>query len=79
MMRPDGTWIRQEPYGKDWEGLLHWGPNGTLSVVAALYFWGCAVRMMESPGQEIWQNAVEDVAWMLEGLALFHESFKRRR
>ncbi|KAJ7484892.1 hypothetical protein B0H11DRAFT_1648010, partial [Mycena galericulata] len=65
---PDGMWKIHELYDGDWDDkLLHWGPNGTLSVVASLYFWGCAV--IEAPeSQDEWELAVNDVAWILEGL-----------
>jgi hypothetical protein len=57
--------------------LLHWGQNGILSMIAGLYFWGCAVRdQPEVLGR--WEFAVNDVAWILEGLAAFHERFQKR-
>ncbi|KAJ7458851.1 hypothetical protein FB451DRAFT_1009255, partial [Mycena latifolia] len=62
----DGVWVVAETYGGEWDDkLLHWGPNRTLSVVAGLYFWGCAV--VDSPElREKWEEAVNDVAWVLE-------------
>ncbi|KAJ7020549.1 hypothetical protein C8F04DRAFT_974155, partial [Mycena alexandri] len=72
-----GDWAVVGPYGKEWEGLLFWGQNGVLSIMASLYFWGCGVQEDEgSLGQ--WERAVNDVAWVFEGLALFHEAFKKR-
>ncbi|KAJ7779444.1 hypothetical protein DFH07DRAFT_730358 [Mycena maculata] len=56
-----------------WGPLTQWGVNGTLSIVALLYFWGCVV-----PGDELeaqWEAAVLDVAWVLEGLTMFYEKF----
>jgi hypothetical protein len=73
----DGSWVVGGAYGKDWDTLTYWGENGLLSVVASLYFWGCAVQD-EGNGEERWERAVNDVAWILEGLALFYESFKKR-
>ncbi|KAJ7479909.1 hypothetical protein FB451DRAFT_1002730, partial [Mycena latifolia] len=62
----DGVWITSESYGGEWDDeLMHWGPNGTLSVVAALYFWGCAVVNSQEL-REAWEVAVNDVAWILE-------------
>jgi hypothetical protein len=74
----DGSWVVGGPYGKDWDTLAYWGENGVLSVVAALYFWGCAVQT-GGDAQERWELAVNDVSWVFEGLAAFHESFKKRR
>ncbi|KAJ7836428.1 hypothetical protein B0H13DRAFT_1913068 [Mycena leptocephala] len=62
-------------YSNEWDTLTYWGENGLLSVVASLYFWGCAVQDAGN-GEEHWERAVNDVAWVLEGLALFYESFK---
>ncbi|KAJ7226559.1 hypothetical protein C8J57DRAFT_1093137, partial [Mycena rebaudengoi] len=76
--RLDGCWLCELPYRRDWEPLMHWGPNGTLSVVMSLYFWGCAVQD-DAVMREKWEDAVEDVAWILEGLALFHEQFNKCR
>ncbi|KAJ7143245.1 hypothetical protein C8R46DRAFT_867539, partial [Mycena filopes] len=56
-------------YGADeeWGYLDRPGPNGCLSVVAGLYFWGvCEGQSVE--GKERWGRSVQDVAWMLEGL-----------
>ncbi|KAJ6567621.1 hypothetical protein DFH09DRAFT_918508, partial [Mycena vulgaris] len=75
----DGLWESGESYGGEWDdNLLHWGPNGTLSVVAGLFFWGCAVVMLVDRREE-WELTVNDVAWILEGLATFHKKFKKRR
>ncbi|KAJ7165267.1 hypothetical protein C8R46DRAFT_863722, partial [Mycena filopes] len=61
-----GSWKVTEPYGKDWgDPLLVWGQNGVLSVVAALYFWGCAVQNDEELLGK-WEAAVNDAAWMFE-------------
>ncbi|KAJ7717078.1 hypothetical protein DFH07DRAFT_715076, partial [Mycena maculata] len=61
----DGTWEVGESYGEWDDALLHWGPNGLLSVIASLYFWGCAV--VDSPDlAKRWERAVNDVSWVLE-------------
>ncbi|KAF7335856.1 hypothetical protein MSAN_02332100 [Mycena sanguinolenta] len=73
----DGRWVT-ERYGEWDDKLLHWGPNGLLSVLAGVYFWGCAVVDMPDM-QDEWVRAVEDVSWILEGLAAFHEEFVRRK
>ncbi|KAJ7732893.1 hypothetical protein B0H16DRAFT_1328501 [Mycena metata] len=50
-----------------WGVLDTGGPNGWLSVVASLYFWGvCSGQSVEMKGR--WDAAVQDVMWMLEGL-----------
>ncbi|KAJ7030236.1 hypothetical protein C8F04DRAFT_961982 [Mycena alexandri] len=72
-----GAWLIAGSYGKEWDELMFWGQNGVLSVVASLYFWGCAVQEnVELVGD--WEVAVNNAAWVCEGLALFHEAFKKR-
>jgi hypothetical protein len=49
--------------------------NGVLSVVASLCFWGRAVQ--DKPDlRMVWEAAVQDVVWMLEGMAMYYEMFK---
>jgi hypothetical protein len=74
----DGNWGVDGPYGKEWDSIGYWCENGLLSVVASLYFWGCAVQE-GGEGLERWECAVNDVSWVFEGLALFYEKFKSRR
>ncbi|KAJ7466771.1 hypothetical protein B0H11DRAFT_1732945, partial [Mycena galericulata] len=67
----DGRYPAGGDHGSDWASLDFPGQNGTLSVVAGLFFWGSARYMLtELPvnAQEDWEAAVLDVAWMLEGL-----------
>ncbi|KAJ6584540.1 hypothetical protein B0H19DRAFT_1058947 [Mycena capillaripes] len=67
-----------------WFVNAHEGPGQKLGdwgvvrgVVAGLYFWGCAI--VDLPDlQDNWEVAVQDVSWILEGLAAFHKKFKRR-
>ncbi|KAJ7105443.1 hypothetical protein C8R43DRAFT_906590 [Mycena crocata] len=76
----DGTWSVVGGYGsdgKEWGDLTQWGVNGTLSLVAGLYFWGCAVQDQPTLHNR-WEAAVLDVGWMLEGMAAFFEKFNRR-
>ncbi|KAJ7168430.1 hypothetical protein C8R46DRAFT_1217834 [Mycena filopes] len=56
-------------YGDDeeWGYLDRPGPNGSLSVVAGLYFWGVCEEQPVAV-KERWAEAVQDVVWMLEGL-----------
>ncbi|KAJ7168774.1 hypothetical protein C8R46DRAFT_897828, partial [Mycena filopes] len=58
--------------GMDWDTLASRGPNGTLSVVASLYFWGSACEgaaVASTPeDKQLWEAAVHDVTWMLEGV-----------
>ncbi|KAJ6561830.1 hypothetical protein B0H19DRAFT_944383 [Mycena capillaripes] len=72
----NGKWSVDGGYGRDgkeWGPLYQWGPNGTLNVVASLYFWGIAVRESTGPSKDLWEEAVLDVVWMLEGLAQYYE------
>ncbi|KAJ7093763.1 hypothetical protein C8R44DRAFT_645827, partial [Mycena epipterygia] len=75
----DGAWSNAEYRGKgqEWGPLTQWGVNGTLSIVASLYFWGCRARG-DADLEEVWETAVLDVLWMLEGMAVFFEKFRRR-
>jgi hypothetical protein len=60
--------------------LLVWGKNGHLTLVASLYFWGCAVLGSRTLHLD-WEAAVLDVTWILEGIALDYENYveKSRR
>lgn len=75
----DGVWKAggDATYGGDneWGSLDNPGPNGCLSVVAGLYFWGVHLEKSDVT-KERWARAVQDVAWMLEGLA---ESMKKTK
>ncbi|KAJ7836828.1 hypothetical protein B0H13DRAFT_1651900, partial [Mycena leptocephala] len=76
----DGRWS-VEAYGeagREWGPLYQWGVNGTLSILASLYFWGRAVSSGEQSELEVWEAAVLDVTWMMEGMATYYELFKRR-
>jgi hypothetical protein len=46
-----------------------------LSIVASLYFWGCAVHKKPELHAS-WDAAVGDVVWVLEGMAVYYEMFK---
>jgi hypothetical protein len=76
----DGRWSI-EAYGeagRELGPLYQWGVNGTLSLLASLYFWGRAVSGSEQSELEVWEVAVLDVTWMMEGMAAYYELFKRR-
>jgi hypothetical protein len=68
----EGNWLTggDTTYGGDneWGALDKPGPNGCLSVVAGLYIWGVCQDQPDAVKQR-WATAVQDVAWMLEGLA----------
>ncbi|KAJ7601273.1 hypothetical protein DFH06DRAFT_1026859, partial [Mycena polygramma] len=72
----DGTWEIGGDYGEDWRSLNCPGVNGVLNLAASLYFWGLQGRgLREERGeawftqhQALWDDAVHDVAWMLDGL-----------
>ncbi|CAK5265171.1 unnamed protein product [Mycena citricolor] len=74
----NGGWTRGS-YGEEWGELFQWGPNGVLSLVAGLCFWGNALTAETSAvDQEKWLEAVIDVGWMLEGLATHYGRWKGR-
>ncbi|KAJ7863692.1 hypothetical protein B0H13DRAFT_1534162, partial [Mycena leptocephala] len=58
----------------DWGTLASKGPNGGLSIVASLYFWGAARKQQgltsgwEALNQAKWHAAVQDVLWVYEGV-----------
>ncbi|KAJ7054881.1 hypothetical protein C8F01DRAFT_994969, partial [Mycena amicta] len=58
---------REDRNGRSWGGLVAPGKNGTLSVVASLYWWGGSLKRVASVSQP-WLDAVEDVTWVLDGL-----------
>jgi hypothetical protein len=77
----DGAWSVTGGYGvngNEWGPLYQWGVNGMLSLVASLFFWGCAVRQSDDEMYSLWEKAVLDVGWMLEGLAIYYEKFNRK-
>ncbi|KAJ7432951.1 hypothetical protein B0H11DRAFT_1759522 [Mycena galericulata] len=63
-------WIVGGEWGPadEWDPLEAPGQNGCLSVVASLYFWGLTLDRAENTRTD-WERAVQDVTWMLEGLA----------
>ncbi|KAJ7601289.1 hypothetical protein DFH06DRAFT_1026821, partial [Mycena polygramma] len=68
----NGKWITGGEYGSDWGKLDCAGINGSLSIVAALYFWGAAPTHTEET-RAVWNEAVEDVTWILEGVDTLFE------
>ncbi|KAJ7473863.1 hypothetical protein B0H11DRAFT_2429784 [Mycena galericulata] len=62
-----GHWSIGGSPGDNWDPLEAPGPNGCLSVAAALCFWGRS-KSQSDELREQWDRAVQDVAWMLEGL-----------
>ncbi|KAJ7115655.1 hypothetical protein C8R43DRAFT_961081 [Mycena crocata] len=62
----DGTWVAQGPYGPDGK---EWGD---------LYRWGVNAVTNDADLQPAWVAAVNDVCWMMEGLAIFYEMFNKR-
>ncbi|KAJ7618975.1 hypothetical protein DFH06DRAFT_1011614, partial [Mycena polygramma] len=63
----DGKWVVGGEYGNAFGKLDCSGPNGTICIVAALYFWGSSEKHTPE-SRSIWDEAVQDVAWMLEGV-----------
>jgi hypothetical protein len=63
-------WRVDVAYRDDWEwGALDcYGVNGLLSAVAGLYFWGVAVASGPEEQLARWDDTVQDVVWVLEGL-----------
>ncbi|KAJ7084773.1 hypothetical protein B0H15DRAFT_783613 [Mycena belliarum] len=47
-----------------WDVLAYTGPNGMLNVLICLRWWRDAIDTVED--QAAWNDAVEDVAWVLE-------------
>lgn len=79
--RKKGTNNRPLPvtnFGGNWKSLDHYGPNGWLSLLACLRWWGeCLAKMQDctarKKGTEEWLFAVNDMAKMLEGLILYKQ------
>ncbi|KAJ7078635.1 hypothetical protein C8R43DRAFT_1143374 [Mycena crocata] len=54
---------------ENWTTLRFPGPNGILSVVGTLYWWGMKLKAVGGrEDMESWVEAVTDVRWMLNGL-----------
>jgi hypothetical protein len=74
--RQGEQWKIYEEYDSnwDWGTLASMGPNGGLSIVASLYFWGAARKERglangwEALNQAKWHAAVQDVIWVYEGV-----------
>ncbi|KAJ7573915.1 hypothetical protein C8J56DRAFT_743400, partial [Mycena floridula] len=60
----------KETYGEDWAFIKFPGKNGVMSLCATLFWWGLALKELPGfgHGKWIWQNALEDVCWVLDGL-----------
>ena len=59
----------------DLEPIQRPGPNGLVSILVALFFWHFASGRTKSSesvwlngGKEVWEDAVDDVHWIFEGL-----------
>ncbi len=63
--RVDTAKKSKQPEG-DWDCIRQSGPNGLLSVVAALFFWGGAVQ--NTSARTAWLEALTDVSYVLEQL-----------
>ncbi|KAJ7676722.1 hypothetical protein DFH06DRAFT_1317333 [Mycena polygramma] len=76
----DGRWSVEGRYdGQDWGPLYHWGVNGVLNLVASLCFWGrCVLANQSESDCRAWEVAVDDVTWMMEGMAVYYERFNRK-
>jgi hypothetical protein len=49
-----------------------------LNVVASLYFWGCGVVGGTDIDLRTWEKAIHDCTWVMEGMAVYYELFKRK-
>ncbi|KAJ7780823.1 hypothetical protein DFH07DRAFT_950048 [Mycena maculata] len=76
----DGYWeVGGERGGtEEWGALEAPGPNGCLSVVGSLYFWG-RVSSQSAAVREAWERGVQDVVWMLEGIDVSIEVTVRKK
>ncbi|KAJ7579677.1 hypothetical protein C8J56DRAFT_1058693 [Mycena floridula] len=61
---------KKDTYGDDWGFIKFPGKNGVASLCATLFWWGLALQELNGFGHGawIWQNALEDVCWVLDGL-----------
>ena len=68
-----------EVFPSDWNTLDHSGPNGWVSVIAALCWLGNALRRTKvsvPKPKEDWEDMVKDVLHMLGGLVAFRRARK---
>ncbi|KAJ7018846.1 hypothetical protein C8F04DRAFT_976565, partial [Mycena alexandri] len=68
----DGLWIVGGKYGAEFGALDASGINGCISIVASLCFWGAA-KTHDRESRAVWETAVNDVVWMLEGVDTLFE------
>jgi len=76
-IQPDGRKVKLDTslrlVSGDWAALDKPGANGVASVMAALFFWGSALR--DDPGQAAsWNCALDDVSWVLQQLCLLRSA-----
>ncbi|KAJ6447702.1 hypothetical protein C8R45DRAFT_948411 [Mycena sanguinolenta] len=66
----NGRWHVDAAYNmtRDWGKVECYGVNWLLSAVGTLYFWGVATRFGPEEQRVRWEQAVNDVVWVLEGL-----------
>ncbi|KAJ7184013.1 hypothetical protein B0H12DRAFT_970923, partial [Mycena haematopus] len=63
--RGRGTAEQAVPENADWGPLAVWGQNGLLSVVAAMYWWGCAEEKIGLSTRSVeWEEAAADLIWI---------------
>lgn len=71
---PDKRPLPVVELGEDWKCLDYSGPNGWLSLLACLKWWGEGLETVDDDVKEKdWLKAVNDVAMMLEGLILYKQ------
>ncbi|SJL17956.1 uncharacterized protein ARMOST_21527 [Armillaria ostoyae] len=51
---------------KDWDELSKCGVNGVVTAVAGLAFWGYLTTGGTRRQKDIWENAVEELKWVLQ-------------
>lgn len=66
-VKREKKWERGSPADSDWEVMALPGPNGMLSVIATLYWWGCTAAGDPELEKE-WEEGLLETGWVLSQL-----------
>jgi hypothetical protein len=69
----DKWWQSLKPKGDDWTSLNRPGPNGWLSLLAGLKWWGLALEEEQSDAKKRWLEVVSDHSVVLNALLKYRE------
>ncbi|THU94029.1 hypothetical protein K435DRAFT_669150, partial [Dendrothele bispora CBS 962.96] len=69
----DVWWHSLKPKGDNWTLLNHHGPNGWLSLLVGLKWWGLAMENEELEAKKEWLDIVLDMSMILDALLQYQK------